>query len=86
MLRDGGRREPGVSFVLPVIRYGARPAPRRRPGVDLLLGVSRRRRRAAYVAIGGGLKLLQPMLRRVGLTVAFVVLLPLVSFYLRMVF
>ena len=36
--------------------------------LDLLLGVSRRRRRAAYLAIGGGLVALRPLLRRAALT------------------
>ena len=35
--------------------------------VDLLVGVSRRRRRMAYVAIGGGLAALRPALKRVAL-------------------
>ena len=76
--------------MLPAIRYGARPAPRRRPVAtsfaDRALGVSRRRRQAAYLAIGGGLKLLQPMLRRLGLGVAVVIVVPLVSMWLRLVF
>jgi hypothetical protein len=32
--------------------------------VDLVLGVSRRRRQAAYFAIGGGLAALRPVLKR----------------------
>ena len=75
--------------MLPAIRYGDRSAPRRRPvatsTTDRLLGVSRRRRQAAYLAIGGGLKLLQPMLRRFALLVAVVVLAPLASVWIRLV-
>lgn len=74
-----------MSFVLPAIRYGDRSAPRRRPVADLLLGVSRRRRQAAYLAIGGGLKLLLPMLRRLGALVVIVLFLPLLSWYLRVI-
>ena len=74
----------------PAIRYGVRPAPRRRSVAtsftDRVLGVSRRRRQAAYLAIGGGMKLLQPMLRRLGLLLAVVVVVPLVSIWLRLVF
>lgn len=66
------------------------PALRRSPVAptlgDRLLGVSRRRRQAAYLAIGGGVKLLQPMLRRLGLLAAVVVLAPLASWWLRAVF
>ena len=80
----------GVSFVLPAIRYGVRPAPRRRPVAttltDRLLGVSKRRRQAAYLAFGGGMKLLQPMLRRLGVLLALIVLVPLVSLWIRLVF
>jgi hypothetical protein len=72
--------------VLPAIRYGVRPAPRRRPVADRLLGVSKRRRHAAYLAIGGGVKLLQPMLRRVGVLLAVIVVVPLASLWLRLVF
>lgn len=45
--------------------------------LDAVLGVSRRRRQAAYLAIGGGLAVLRPVLRRaavVALAVAVVVL------------
>ena len=35
--------------------------------LDSVLGVSRRRRRAAYLAIGGGLVALRPLLRRTAL-------------------
>ena len=46
--------------------------------VDLFLGVSRRRRRAAYMAIGGGLVALRPALKRIAvLAVIGVVLLVL---------
>ena len=76
--------------MLPAIRYGARPAPRRRPVAtsftDRVLGVSRRRRQAAYLAIGGGVKLLQPMLRRVGMLLGVLFVVPLVSLWLRLVF
>jgi len=53
---------------------------------DRLLGVSKRRRSAAYLAIGGGVKLLQPMVRRLAVLLAVVVLAPLLSFWLRLVF
>lgn len=72
--------------MLPAIRYGVRPAPRRRPVADRLLGVSKRRRSAAYLAIGGGVKLLQPMLRRLGFLVALLVVAPLVSVWIRFIF
>ncbi len=72
--------------MLPLIRYGARPVPRRRPVADRLLGVSRRRRQAAYMAIASGLGLLKPMLRRAGVLLAVAVLVPLVAAYLRLVF
>ena len=85
MLRASGRRETSV-FVLPLIRYGARPVPRHRPVVDRLLGVSRRRRQAGYMAIASGLGLLKPMLRRAGLLLAIAVLAPVVAAYLRLVF
>lgn len=66
------------------------PALRRSPIAptvgDRLLGVSRRRRQAAYLAIGGGLKLLQPMLRRLGVLLAVVVAAPLLSLWVRLVF
>jgi hypothetical protein len=52
---------------------------------DRLLGVSRRRRQAAYLAIGGGMKLLQPMLRRIGVLLAVAVLAPLISIWVRLV-
>ena len=67
--------------MLPALRLDTR----RRSLADRLLGVSRRRRQAAYLAIGGGLKLLQPMFRRVAVLLAAVVLLPLVSIWLRLV-
>ena len=35
--------------------------------VDLLLGVSRRRRKAAFMAIGGALVALRPLLKRTAL-------------------
>jgi hypothetical protein len=35
--------------------------------VDLLVGVSRRRRLMAYASIAGGLAMLRPMLRRIAL-------------------
>ena len=66
------------------------PAIRRSPIAptmgDRLLGVSKRRRSAAYLAIGGGVKLLQPMLRRLAVLAAVVVLAPLLSFWLKLVF
>ena len=43
--------------------------------VDLLLGVSRRRRKAAFMAIGGGLVALRPLLKRTAVLVAVVALL-----------
>ena len=70
------------SFVLPALRR----SPIAPTLADRLLGVSRRRRQAAYLAIGGGVKLLQPMLRRLGLVVAVLVLAPLVSWWVRAVF
>jgi hypothetical protein len=51
-----------------------------------MLGVSRRRRQAAYLAIGGGLKLLRPMFVRVGLLVGAFATVALLSLYLRFVF
>ena len=42
--------------------------------VDALLGVSRRRRRAAFVAIAGGLAVLRPLLRRAALLAAVLAL------------
>lgn len=41
---------------------------------DRALGVSRRRRQLAYAAIGGGLAMLRPLLRRGLLATAVVVL------------
>jgi hypothetical protein len=49
-----------VLFTVP--RRRTRPWSER--AVDRLLGVSRRRRQAAYLAIGTGLAVLRPMLRR----------------------
>jgi len=53
-----------------------RPTPAQRL-VDRALGVSRRRRQLAYLAIGGGVAMLRPLLRRAaaatGLTVALLV-------------
>jgi len=80
--------------VLPVIRLGARPVPRRRPGadrfvdrfLDRLLGVSRRRRQAGYLALAAGIGLLKPMLRRAGALVGVLVLVAATSAYLRFVF
>jgi hypothetical protein len=43
--------------------------------VDRALGVSRRRRQLAYVAIGGGLAVLRPILRRTAAVTGFVALL-----------
>ena len=43
------------------------PPTRSEKVLDTLLGVSRRRRRAAYLAIGGGLVALRPLLRRAAL-------------------
>lgn len=43
--------------------------------LDAVLGVSRRRRHAAYLAIGGGFAVLRPVLRRAAvLAVALVVI------------
>jgi hypothetical protein len=45
--------------------------------VDLLLGVSRRRRKLAYAAIGGGFVALRPLLKRaavVGLAAVVLIL------------
>jgi hypothetical protein len=72
--------------VLPALRDGVRPAPRRRPVADRLLGVSQRRRQAAYLAFAGGVKLLQPMLRRLGVLLGVLIVVPLVSLWLRLVF
>lgn len=65
-----------------------RPARPSRPATvgDRLLGVSRRRRHAAYVAFGAGLKLLRPMLVRIGVLVGSLVFVAFASFYLRLVF
>ena len=46
------------------------PPTRSEKVVDLLLGVSRRRRRAAYLAIGGGLVALRPALKRLAVLAA----------------
>ena len=43
--------------------------------VDLLLGVSRRRRKAAYMAIGGAIVALRPLLKRTMVVTAVVALL-----------
>jgi hypothetical protein len=43
----------------------SRPPTRTERVVDAVLGVSRRRRRAAYYAIAGGVAVLRPLLRRV---------------------
>jgi hypothetical protein len=67
--------------VLPTVRINTR-----RPVADRVLGVSRRRRQAAYLAIGGGLRLLRPMLVRAGLVVGSLVFVVFVSLYLRLVF
>ena len=72
--------------MLPAIRLGARPVTRRRPLVDRLLGVSRRRRQAGYMALASGVSLLRPMLRRIGGLVAALVLVAAASAYLRFVF
>lgn len=80
--------------MLPAIRIGVRSVPRRRPvterpidrWTDRLLGVSKRRRQAAYIAIGSGVGLLRPMLRRIGIVVAVLVAAPLLSLWLRLVF
>jgi hypothetical protein len=74
------------SIARPIVRPFARPAPARRSIGDRILGVSRRRRQAAYLAIGSGLKLLQPMLRRIGALVGSLVAVAFVSFYVRLVF
>ena len=46
--------------------------------LDVLLGVSRRRRRAAYLAIGGGLVALRPLLKRTALVLVVAVALLLI--------
>ena len=43
--------------------------------VDLLLGVSRRRRKAAFLAIGGALVALRPLLKRTAVLVAVIAVL-----------
>jgi hypothetical protein len=50
-----------------------RPPTRNERLVDLLLGVSRRRRQMAYLAIASGFRMLQPALKRLTMFV-FVVL------------
>ena len=76
--------------MLPTIRLAtrptARPTSRRRPVLDVVLGVSRRRRQAGYFAIVSGLNLLRPMLRRVGGAVAVLAAVAFVSAYVRFVF
>ena len=54
-----------------------RPAPRSRTQrlFDRVVGVSRRRRQLAYVAIAGGLAVLRPALRRAAAVTAFVAML-----------
>ncbi|MGH9139139.1 MAG: hypothetical protein ACRD0G_19185 [Acidimicrobiales bacterium] len=47
--------------------------------VDRALGVSRRKRHVAYAAIGTGLVMLRPMLRRVGAALALFVMLVVVT-------
>ena len=44
--------------------------PKAPPLLDRALGTSRRRRQAAYLALGAGYALLRPTLRRVGLALA----------------
>ena len=58
-------------------RHARRPL-RYRLVFDRALGVSRRRRYAAYLAIATGLKLLQPALRRVAVATAVIVTAPIV--------
>jgi hypothetical protein len=80
--------------VLPAIRIGVRSVTRRRPvaehridrWVDRLLGVSKRRRQAAYLAVASAFGLLRPMIRRLAVLLAFLVVVPLVSSWLRLVF
>jgi hypothetical protein len=77
--------------VLQLIRLGARPAPRRRPGnldrlLDRLLGTSRRRRQAGYMAVAAGLQLLRPTIRRLALLTGALVALAVASVYVRFVF
>jgi hypothetical protein len=48
----------------------SRPTTRTERVVDTLLGVSRRRRRAAYYAIAGGFAVLRPVLRRAAVVIA----------------
>ena len=71
-MSPGGRPEVHVLNV--VLR---RPAPRTRTQrlLDRLLGVSRRKRQLAYVAIGGGLAVLRPLLRRTAAVTGFFALL-----------
>ncbi len=71
-MSGGGRPEDHVLDI--VLR---RPAPRSRTQrlFDRALGVSRRKRQLAYVAIGGGLAVLRPLLRRAAAVTGFVVLL-----------
>lgn len=52
-----------------LLRRPAPPTARQRL-VDRALGVSRRRRQLAYVAIGGGMAVLRPMLKRTAAALA----------------
>jgi hypothetical protein len=47
--------------------------------VDRALGVSRRKRQVAYAAIGTGLLMLRPMIRRVGVAAVLFVMLLVVT-------
>lgn len=47
-----------------------RQRPKSPPLLDRALGTSRRRRQAAYLALGAALALLRPTLRRVGIALA----------------
>jgi hypothetical protein len=85
MLRASGRGE-WSSLVLPTLRIGDRSALRRRRVADRLLGVSRRRRQAGYLALASGFSLLRPMLRRIAALAGTVVLVAATSAYLRFVF
>ena len=55
--------------------FARRPPTRSERMVDVMLGVSRRRRRAAMFAIAGGLAVLRPRLWRGALAVCAVALL-----------
>ena len=63
-----------------------RQRPKSRPLLDRALGTSRRRRQAAYLALGAALALLRPTLRRVGIALSTaVVALSLTALYVAII-